>query len=82
MDIDMEAENQCRIVLDGVLSNEKPPYYFRLTKTVAFSEAYNEGIQDSLQYAGFYQTTKIVGREGDVIQCLFIMKENFMKRPR
>lgn len=100
MDIDLEAENQYRIVLDGVLSNEKPPYYFRLTKTAAFSNASNEGIQDallilsddagtkdtlrplhymdvitkgygendpvidSLQYAGFYQTTKIVGREG------------------
>lgn len=47
MDIDLDNENQYRVVLDGVLSNEAPPYYFRLSKTATFTEPYNKGIQDA-----------------------------------
>lgn len=41
-------EYEKKIVFDGVLSNEEPPYYFRLTESAPFSDSDVKGITDAL----------------------------------
>ena len=48
MDINVINPGGYRLTVDGVLSNEAPPYYFRIGKTAPFSAEYTEGINDAL----------------------------------
>lgn len=48
IDLYENEQHDYKIVLDGTLSNEAPPYYFRLTKTAPFTAKRNDGIIDAL----------------------------------
>lgn len=48
IDLYENEPHEYKIVLDGTLSNEAPPYYFRLTKTAPFTAKRNDGIIDAL----------------------------------
>ena len=40
--------NEPKLVFDGILSNEEPPYLFRLTKTASLSDTNIKGVTDAL----------------------------------
>lgn len=47
IDIEIDDDEEAKIVFDGLLSNEASPYYFKLTKSASLSDDSNEGIADA-----------------------------------
>lgn len=47
MDIKPIDNSDRKLVIDGLLSNEEPPYFFRVTQTAGFNEKSNIGVEDA-----------------------------------
>ncbi|MFV0272044.1 MAG: DUF4249 family protein [Macellibacteroides fermentans] len=47
MEIEPIDNSERKLVVDGLISNEDPPYFFRVTQTARFNEKLNIGIEDA-----------------------------------
>lgn len=82
-EIDLDLENQSgKIVIEGNVTDQAGPYYVKITRSVAFTEANqypaienaqvilsdNAGQTETLQYAGngMYKTTNFIGQSGRI----------------
>jgi hypothetical protein len=48
LDIDIPASDLGRIVIEGEITDEEPPYFFRISKTAKLNNPYNPGVKDAL----------------------------------
>lgn len=87
MDIKVPEKDLGRIVIEGEITDDEPPYFFRVSKTIKLNGKYNPGVGDALvileDNEGMRDTLQHVKGElykyyvGGSFLCLFIYKDNY-----
>lgn len=67
MDIKVPEKDLGRIVIEGEITDDEPPYFFRVSKTIRLNGKYNPGVGDALvileDNEGMKDTLQLVKRE-------------------
>ncbi|MDR1090490.1 MAG: DUF4249 domain-containing protein [Prevotella sp.] len=88
MDINVPEKDLGRIVIEGEITDDEPPYFFRVSKTVRLNGNYNPGVSDALvileDNEGVKDTLQHVKREAfgyyDWYYCLLIYDNKYNNR--
>jgi hypothetical protein len=88
MDIKVPEKDLGRIVIEGEITDDEPPYFFRVSKTIRLNGNYNPGVGDALvileDNEGVRDTLQRVKRETigypDWYYCRLIYDNNYNNR--